>query len=275
MHTPPVSRAVAPTALLFLGLIASALPVSAGIIEKWLHKDVDVLTVTDVTEAGRARPAASPERPVRYKLVYLGEQNFGQSWAGERLPAKRDIIRWMIESLKPQGYLLAEDWQPPEVLLVFSWGLLSGGEGRPALNFLGGDRVNLAWENETQYGGFVNPNVLRRGIIRTGIAGKVWDLTESNLYLGLVRAYTIDSETAPQPTLLWETRFGCPALGLSLDETMPTLIKSASLNFGRETIKPVNLNATDHFGSGVTMGELEVLGEVLLPAPPAPKPESH
>lgn len=269
MHTPSVSRAISATPRLFLALLLAALPASGGVLEKWLHKDVDVLTVTDVTEAGRARPAASPDRPVRFKLIYFGEQNFGQSWAGERLPAKQDIIRWMIESLKPQGYLLAEDWQPPEVLLVFSWGLLAGGEGRPALSFLGGDRVNLAWENETQYGGFVNPKVLTRNIIRMGIAGKVWDVTESNLYLGIVRAYTIDSETAPQPTLLWETRFGCPALGLSLDETMPTLIKAASFNFGRETIKPVNLNASEYFGSGVTMGELEVLGEAIVPAEPA------
>jgi hypothetical protein len=246
----------------------------ADFLSKFLHKDVDVITVTDVTEEGKALTPATPTRPVRYKLIYVGETTFGRAWSGESIPKKKDVLRWMIEATKAQGYLLADEQHPPELLLVYGWGMLAGGEGRPALGFLGGDKVNLMWENEIQYGGFVNPNVLRRGLFRMGIAGKVWDIAESNLFLGVVRAYTLDSESRPEVTKLWETRFACPATGLAFDETMPTMIKVAALNFGRETAKPVSINATDHFGGRVDFGEFKVLGVGEPLSKPSEEPKS-
>jgi hypothetical protein len=260
MNTPPTTRRGLAALGLALALLAGPTAGRADFLQKFLQRDIDVITVTDVTDEGKALTPATPAQPVRYKMIYIGETVFGRSWAGESIPPKASVIKWMMAALAGQGYLVADAEHPPELLLVFGWGMLAGGEGRPALGFLGGGKVNLMWENEIQYGGFVNPNVLRRGLIRMGVAGKVWDLAESNLFMGVVRAYTLDSETAPQPTKLWETRFGCPATGLALDETMPTLIKAAALNFGRETAKPVSLNATDHFGGRVDFGEFKVLG---------------
>jgi hypothetical protein len=90
--------------------------------------------------------------------------------------------------------------------------------------------------------------------------------------MGVVRSYTLDSETAPKVTKLWETRFACPATGLAMDTTMPTLIKAASMNFGRETVKPVALNATDYFSGHVDLGEFKVLGTEDQLERPTPKP---
>ncbi len=229
--------------------------------DRFLQKDVDVITVTDMTEAGRACPVPTPDKPVRYKLVYIGQVNFGRAWAGETLPTKQNTIDWIMAALKTQGYLLADEVHPPEQLFVFGWGMLEGGIGRPALAFLGGDKVNLMWEQQ-QYGGSVDPRVLLRGPIRMGVAGKVWDFAESPLFMGVVRSFTIDSLDAAHPVgKLWETRFACPATGLAFNETMPLLIKAAAPNFGRETQKPVSLNATDAFGGTVNLHELEILGE--------------
>jgi hypothetical protein len=268
-HLVPVRRCVAALTAVFTLLLGPP-EIRADFLHKFLHKDVDVITVTDVTEAGKAYAPATPARPVRYKMIYVGETAFGRSWAGESIPSKKATLRWMIAAMKAQGYLLADAEHPPEQLFVFGWGMLAGGEGRPALGFLGGNKVNLMWENEPQYGGFVNPNVLRRGMMRVGIAGKVWDIAESNLFMGVVRSYTLDSETAPKVTKLWETRFACPATGLAFDETMPSLIKAASLNFGRETTKPISLNADDYFGGRVDFGEFKVLGEGDTLAKPQP-----
>lgn len=245
-------------------LLAGPLAAQTGFqnaMNKFLHKDVDVITVTDVTEAGRAYTPATPAHPIRYKMIYIGETIFGRSWAGESIPPKMSVIKWMIAAMKAQGYLLADGEHPPEQLFVFGWGMLAGGEGRPALGFLGGDKVNLMWENEIQYGGFVNPNVLRRGTIRMGIAGKVWDIAESDLFMGVVRSYTLDSESAPQPTKLWETRFACPATGLAMNEAMPLLVLAAAMNLGRETVKPVTFNATAAFSGQVIVHDFKVLGE--------------
>jgi hypothetical protein len=271
-HPLRLRSGLADFATAFLLLVAPGY-LRADFLQKFLHKDVDVITVTDVTEAGKTYAPATPSRPVRYKMIYVGETAFGRTWAGESIPSKKATIRWMIQAMKAQGYLLADEGHPPEQLFVFGWGMLAGGEGRPALGFLGGGKVNLMWENEPQYGGFVNPNVLRRGMIRMGIAGKVWDIAESNLFMGVVRSYTLDSETAPKVTKLWETRFACPATGLAFDETMPSLIKAASLNFGRETTKPVSLNADDYFGGRVDFGEFKVLGEGDTLTKPEPAAE--
>ncbi len=230
-------------------------------LEKFLHRDVDVLTVTDVTPAGRAYAPATPARPVRYKLIYFGYMDFNgtRTWAGEKIPPNRDVLQWMLEAMRVQGYVVADETHPPEQVLVFSWGMMAGGTARPALGFLGGDKVNLMWE-QVQYGGMVDSRVLTRGIQRTGIAGKVWDLAESNLFIGVVRSYAVDGFETDHLTQLWETRFACPSTGLTMTRAMPLMVRAAALNLGRETARPVSLNASAVFEGRVELGELKVLG---------------
>jgi hypothetical protein len=110
--------------------------------------------------------------------------------------------------------------------------------------------------------------------MQTGIAKKLFDVATTKcssdpcnpeypcLFLGLVRSFTMDSETAPKVTLLWETRFGCPATGLAMSDALPLMIHAAALNFGRETRIPVNLNASDEFKGRVDFGELKIIGTV-------------
>jgi hypothetical protein len=257
---------IASLSVLLAATVARATNDFPALIRFFLQRDVRVLSVTDMTDAGRAYPTATPAEPIRYKLIYVGQVNFGRAWGGETLPTKRNTLDWIMGALKDHGYLLADATHPPEQLFVFGWGMLDGGESRPALGFLGGDKVNLMWEQE-QYGGFLNPNVLRRGLFHLGVAGKVWDFSESPLFLGVVRSFTLDSQDTAKPvTKLWETRFACPSTGLAFNETMPLLIKAAAPNFGRETNKPVLLNATEAFGGTVKLHELEILGEEKKPA---------
>ncbi len=242
--------------------------------------DVDVITVTDMTEIGRTYPNATPSEPVYYMIINLGEKYFGRSWAGERTPKSREALKWMMTAMAKQGYLLANEQHPPTQLFVFGWGMLSGGPGRPALKFLGGEKADLLWEQE-QYGGFISPRVLLRGMQRIGVVGKIWDTAESDLFIGIVRSYTMDSlKKENKPVLLWETRFGCPATGLWMTEAMPQMIKAAALNFGRETKMPVSLNATEYFKGRVDYGELKIMGTVADPDrldqnPPPAKTDSR
>ena len=244
----------------------------------WLDKlfphDIDVITVTDMTEAGRAMPTASLHQPVYYMIVNLGERSFGSSWAGEKPPKAREALKWMMEAMSGQGYRLADELHPPTQLFVYGWGMIQGGTARPALKFLGGDKADLMWEQE-QYGGFINPRVLLRGMQRMGVVGKLWDMAESDLFLGIVRSYTMDSLKAEKPVLLWETRFGCPASGFWMRDAMPLMIKAAALNFGRETPMPVNVNASDVFGGRVDYGELKIMGTVPAAEKDRPPNENH
>jgi hypothetical protein len=251
---------------------------SADLLSQFFAHDIDVLTVTDVTKAGQAYPLPTATEPVYYMIIDVGETNFGRSWAGEDVPTSKVARRWMMEAMREQHYLLADKLHPPTQLFVFGWGMISGGSDRPALGFLGGDKVDLMWEQQ-HYGGFVDSKVLLRGIQRVGITGKVWDIAESNLFMGIVRSFTMDSLKTEKPvTKLWETRFGCPATGLSLKNAMPLMIKAAAVNLGRETKKPVNLDASDFFKGHVDLGELKFLGQVPpgeKNGKPAPPPETH
>lgn len=222
--------------------------------------DVDVVTFTEMTEAGRAYPNATPANPVYYKIIDLGLQYFGEAWDGESIPNRREVRKWMMTAMARQGYLLADEPHPPTQLFVFSWGMLRGGPG--ALRFLGGDVTEAI---------FRGPSFLP--VPRTGIAQKVWDTAEGYVFLVMVRSYTIDSESAPKVTLLWETRFGCPATGLALSSTMPLMIKAAAPHLGRETKLPVNLNVSDLLRSRVDLGELKVIEmDVPVKLEPEAKP---
>lgn len=272
-HAGWIARVIARGAIPFV-ILGWSPRASAGFWSKVLSHDVDVITVTDMTEAGQAYPNATPANPVYYMIIDVGERPFGRTWAGEKIPGHRTALKWMMGALAEQGYRLADEQHPPTQLLVYGWGMMQGGPERPALKFLGGDKVDLMWEQD-QIGGFINARVLLRNMQRVGITGKVWDLAESDLFLGIVRSFSMDSLKGPKTTLLWETRFACPALGLYLDTTMPLMIKAAAVNLGRETNKPVNLNATDAFKGHVDLGELKILGtaETEKNRPdPAPKP---
>lgn len=266
---------------------------------KFLRKDVDVITVTDVTEAGKLYPTPSPARPVRYRIVHLGARSFGGDWAGEEMPSKNAVLLWLMAAMRDQGLVLADSTHAPEVTLVFGWGMLAGKTGEPtiggsglmhidngagatilagggeggdlvagntvgsrrrALRFLGGDKVNLMWEQQ-QNAWMFEPRYLIRGMTRMGVAGKIWDFAEGDLFLGAVAAYPADYLENPKAPLLWQTRFACPATGLSLTKALPQMILAAAPNLGRETALPVNVNASDRFGSEVRMGDFTILNE--------------
>ncbi len=278
-------------------------------IAGYLRKDVDVITVTDVTKAGQAYPPATSEHPVRYMIIHLGMSSFGPSWAGEKIPAKNAVLLWMMRAMRDQGYLLADMQHPPEVVLVFGWGILgdensgvklggsrslgkylesegvpggfdgalitwqgmsgseesdlvegsSVGSRRRALKFLGGDKLDLMWEQD-QNAWVFDPRRMIRNIRHTGVAGKVWDFAAGDLFVATVSAYApaTGQEKAP---MLWQTRFACPATGLSLEKALPQMILAAAPNLGRETARPINVNASAAFGGKVNMGDFTILND--------------
>jgi hypothetical protein len=254
------------------GLVAVASLPAAG----WFSHDVDVIAVTDMTDKGRTYPVPSPGHPVYYMLYDMGPRAMGtdfnatQNWAGESMPNRTKAIQWVMVALAQQGYQIADNNHPPTQFFVYTWGMIAGKDTmstdsfatenpiRPALRFLGGDKVNLMWELET-HGGYVDSRSMLRGFQRTGITGKIWDYSGGNLFIARVRSLTIESRNSLKKTLLWETRFACPSDGLALDESLPLMIKAAAPYFGRETVKPVNVNATKVYGGHVDLGDFKVL----------------
>jgi len=247
---PPL-KLIAGMLLVFL----VGVPLRADLNRLLGHAEVDIFTDTTVTAAGRARPAPTPAAPVYYKIIDRGETNFHSGWAGEQFPSKHTVRQWLKSALAKQGYVLADFQHPPTLLLVFAWGMTRDN----AFYFLGGNKMPPP------------PPVVGPG----GVWYVLISVTDvPGTYVGLVLAYTIESESAAKPTLLWMTRFGSPSPGFSLRESMPVMIEAAALNFGRETDKPAHLAVLRPPSGKVTFGDIKVLGEAKSLPPPGDKPGS-
>lgn len=213
---------------------------------------MEVVTVTDVTPAGRLLPAPSPQAPIYYMILNLGERRFGPDWAGEKMPLPMHTLRLLERRLAEQGYRLADDRHPPSQLFVYGWGLLSGSQTRLALHFLGAEKTDLRWQ--TMFPGSAVA-------ARTGLADQLWELASDDLFLCVLRSYTVDSLHGPKTTLLWETRFASPSIGFSFRDSIPLMIRAAAPHFGRDTVTPVAVDASTSYHVEVIMGELRVLDD--------------
>jgi hypothetical protein len=245
-----------------LGLaLITAIAGRANWLSSFVAQDVDIISVTDMTDEGRTYPHASVGKPVYYMIVDAGQRPFGRTWAGEKAPDSRTALKWMMAAMAEQGYRLADDAHPPTQLFVYGWGMMEGSADRPALQFLGGDKLDLKWE-EQQYQGILSGHVATTSMRLKlhGLSDKVWQIAEGNLFLGIVRSYTIGTAHGGKAIELWETRFACPSRGLNLTDAMPLMIKVAAANLGRESTVPVNVNASDALRGHVDLGELKILG---------------
>ena len=100
---------------------------SADWLSSFFARDIDVVTVTDMTDIGRTYVHATPEKPVYYMIVDAGQRTFGRAWAGESVPKSRVALKWMMTAMAEQGYRLADDSHPPTQLFVFGWGMMRAG----------------------------------------------------------------------------------------------------------------------------------------------------
>ena len=264
-------------ALLLLPLI----PARANL----LQHEVSVVTVTDFTPEGKALRQPTPADPIYFAAHKIGFRNLSTSIRGDNPPSDEVMEKVILKVLADQGYLQSDDQHPPTQLLVLVWGTLnvSSLEGmnpdepdddnqnadaqsnhKQLLKFLGGDKLGLITKDgklelEEKFG----PN------IRSKAAMMVADVATDDLMVASIGSYDYQScrpdpkTGAPnKPRLLWKTKIGCPSLGLSLADTLPVVMTIAAPNIGRETVKPVWVNATDRFKGHVDIGEATVQGYV-------------
>lgn len=248
-------------------------------------RDLEVITVTDTTESGRAWPAPTPQQPQYYIPVSLGYRDLGGITARVKQPPEADALQTIQHQLAKRGYLPASDTTPaPTLVLVMAWGTLNANTRRSATlgapssqfnrdqieRFLGGEKLGLS---SRRAGGEIIPvSLIRRGL--DDEARTLQAYAEDNYYVAVVTAYDLAAmRLNPTVTLdhLWITRIACPSLGLSLPEVLPDMLALAGPNLGRETARPVRTVFAGSPQSQVKLGELQVI-EYLKedPAKPAP-----
>lgn len=235
---------------------------------------LQVVTVTDVLPAGKKWRTVSPENPAYYVAVSGGYQDLGAPKGGERPVSPEEVTRTMQKVLAKQGYLPATKKHPPELILLWIWGSMnkhvfyfpSSIPGHPGLQinsgammeYMGGDKLGLGRDRMDPFMGLSLPVGLER---RSDAAQTIYEAAQDDLYIAGVVAYDFQAaHVRREKEVLWRTRISCPSRGFWLPEALPSMLVIAGPFMGRETPKPVWIDASDKFRPEVILGDSKVLG---------------
>ena len=168
----------------------------------------------------------------------------------------------MISTLKANGYLPADPRHPPTLFLHFRWGSFNklnsmddptGSNGDDADNPSAPDDLML--QNMVERAGLVGGTTFAVEMIRAMNAGTLsqfssrdprtnWLMNQvySNRYFVIASAYDFAAARKGLQVLLWRTKISSSSQGVTMDETIPSIMASAGPYLGRETTSPVRLN---------------------------------
>lgn len=264
-------------------LLAVAPPGRAGILDALLgHRDIEVITVTDMTPDGRAARTPTPQAPVYYISGSLGFKDLGPV-GGDKSPPEDQVLATIAKALAKQNYLPAGKGTPPPTLaLAFTWGTLNADfdygfdpdkpprlrNRQQILKFLGGYKMGYSDSD-------FDPTTAVTGLkVYDFDSQAFYDLAEEDFFVAVISAYDLKAFQAKQRKLLWMTRISTPSTGFGMKDVFPTMLAIATPNLGRETQRPVWIDASDKYKTEVKLGEtqvIEVLADSKTPPPATDK----
>ena len=273
----PLTRALArQCCVIFCGLALAPVLSSAGILDYLLPRnDLEAITVTDMTPAGSLRRSPTPQQPVYFLAISNGYMDLGGIKAGER-PVSREVVdKTVLLALAKQGYLPATTEHEPEIALVWVWGTLNAKAsplniGSTPLNhgqlvrFLGGEKLGFA----SRQNDFFPELSLPMGLLPGGDLGRLLDVAKDDLYIAVICAFDLEMSPTKEPVMLWHTRISSPARGFWLPDALPAMLAIASPYIGRETTKPVWVQATEKFRPDIQLGDPKLVEYIERNDPP-------
>jgi hypothetical protein len=242
------------TIALALGVLGAGLPPARGAgFDLFTDSWNDVIVATDMTAEGRKLTPPTAAQPVYYLGRSLGER-LGEI-GGDKLPDKKELDQIVAKVLAKQGYLGARPGgDDPALFLVVQWGYLTPGS------------ADLYWflgYNSDQDVASYNPSLR---YFRSREIEMVLQCARLPLYGIIVTAFDFKSARTPRPVIYWQTRIGLPANGKWMKEALPVMLLAAGPAIGRESGKPVLVDADNVRQGHVTLGELQVLDVLETPA---------
>jgi len=213
----------------------------------------NVVTVTDMTMAGKQFPPPSEGNPVYYVGHSLGCR-LG-SRAGEFMPEEKDMSDIMVKVLARQGYLGAKPEGPkPSLYLVLQWGCLQP-ERDNLYWFLGYEQLkDIGASNGAAMGMEVYWRHARTLLNQTIVA-----YAAEPLFGIIVTAFEYESAQTANPVILWQTRIGLRATAKSMAEALPQMALAAGPRIGIEADSAVLNHVRNPEVGHVEFGEIEVV----------------
>lgn len=227
-----------------------------SILPKAFQKNplVNMTVITEMTAEGKNLTPPTPENPTYY-LAQAGGYRVEGHPANETPPPPAEIERSVQKALASAHYLPAPENRVPQLLLVFHWGAHNHlDSGFPDLGhknvisraaLAGGKKFAedfaRALEDEDTYreagsyqafGDSLSP--LRLFKEKNARYTELVEQAMADCYYVAVSAYDYARLTRGEKVLLWRTKMTVDARGISMSETMPTLIATGGIYFGHE-----------------------------------------
>ena len=207
---------------------------------------LNMTVVTEFTEFGRTQPKASAQQPLYCVLHDGGAQSRGDAAAGEKGPPPAELARVLHDALAQQGLLTADTaGRAPQLALFYSWGSHAAPDadfralfpeaahrslleraslvgGKSFVRELGGYNENIGlWSMFS----FQGREKTRRFML---------DQASADLNYVVISAYAYSDLARNERRLLWRTTMTVEATGVSMSNTLPSLVVTAAPYVGRE-----------------------------------------
>ena len=251
-----------------LALLAAPFACEAGDIE-------GITAVSSKVFSGytRARLADGTLKPETYTLGNGGFMASG-SVGGSTPGAQRDptvdamgfdaIARAMVEPLAGQSYVVTQDLDTTNLLIMVFWGTTVGGFSEHKGKFR--DMLDLknaqllGFDSEGTFGPQFGNNI--HSNIQKQVHSQMMTALEVNRYFVILRAFDFQSSKQKVTKLLWETRFSINQHHNAFDMALTPMTQFASQCFGQDSKGLLLANAAT---GRVILGEVQSLGEVSPP----------
>lgn len=324
MSLPRLRLVLPPLAALLAVASASATPVPIkasssewvfSLLPKSLQKNprLEITVITEMTEAGRSRPAVSPQAPVYFESFSGGPKHLGHAAGNEVSLKQAEVESLLHRALAANGFRPAKlPEHPPTLLVTYTWGshslLTESDQENPVLSgemvarnlldraaLVGGekfarhlfelfqqaDAMSLASSGQPPPGGesVFTPAMLEFtnpvGMFKRASAKNEFlvDQAASDVYYVVASAYDYQSATSNRKDLLWRTRMTVGAQGVSQVQTLPTLVLSAAPYFGRDMAEAEILSKRTLREGTVEIGTPTVVESPATPTPAPPRPK--
>jgi len=268
------------------------------------NPQVDYTIVTELTDAGRALPEPSFDKPVYCISHSMGQQDVGDAYGGTHDIEYKFLQKQFNAALVSNGYRPAGPELPePTQVLFFVWGMHNrmetadtmddGGDDSGAgdvsansddiMNMLsrakivGGqkfaDEFARALADQLEWSG--TPDYSQNGPLRRfaerddTTESLVYEIFDDCYYL-LVYALDLEALRNNQKKLLWTTHISTTARGISFEATLPIMINNGAYFFGRETNGPEILRKRAYKNASVQIGDATVVEYVSGSTSPPP-----
>ncbi|MDB6114963.1 MAG: hypothetical protein JWQ62_1908 [Lacunisphaera sp.] len=264
---------------------------------------VDQTVITEMTEEGKKLPPPTRGNPAYYLAQAGGYRTAGHDPTAEPAPSAAELEATMKRALAVNSYLPAAPGHPPVLLVIYHWGQHNnldpgsseidgtgfGDSGHALLlsraQLVGGSKfaaeLKTALEREDSQNDALSrmdrslteklPDYgpLRQFTERDGKTRQLYAESLAPCYYVIVSAYDYAAASRGLHKLLWRSKLTVEAPGVTMTDTLPSLIANGARYLGRDMPEAATMTKPIEREGHTKLGPMQVEEYLEKPATPA------